>query len=73
LHPAARPVINNDFYREVVFPGKFKIALVVGRHGHHRARPVFHKDIIGHPQRDLFVIDGIDDISPAKDPFFLRI
>ena len=53
--------------------GKFKIALVVRRHAHDRARAVTHQNVIGDPDGDPLVAHRIDRIGAGENAgFFLR-
>src|SRR5437667_10870655 len=45
---------NNDANGELIGGRELKVALVVCRHGHHRARPVFHEHKIRDPNGHEF-------------------
>ncbi len=47
--------------------GELEVALVVGRHGHDRARAVASQHIVGDPDRDLLAGGRIDGVSAGKD------
>ena len=53
--------------------GKFIIALIVGRNGHHGARPVSCQDIIGDVDGNFFFVDGINGVSADKNATLLLI
>jgi hypothetical protein len=42
---------------QIVFGGESKIALIVGRHRHHRPFAITHKHIVGHPHRQLLAVE----------------
>ncbi len=46
--------------RQIEFFGKFKIALVMRRHGHDRARAITGQHIVRDPDRNFFSVDRID-------------
>ncbi|CPR55126.1 Uncharacterised protein [Salmonella enterica subsp. enterica serovar Bovismorbificans] len=45
---------NHRLDGQTVFGGKFVVALIVTRNGHHRASAVLHQDKVCRPDRDLF-------------------
>ena len=42
-------------------------------HGHDRARPVAHQDVVGDPDRDRLAVDGIDGKPPSRDTVLLLL
>ena len=56
---------------EVVFPGEFKVPLIVGRHAHHHARAVVSQHIVPHPDGDGGLQIGMPGIQPREHPGFL--
>ena len=46
---------------QVVFQGKFKVALVMRRHSHHGAVAIRHQHIVAHPHFDLRTGQGVRD------------
>ena len=70
---ASRYRLDHDFHRQVVLLGKFEVALVVRRHGHHRAGAVFRQDEIRHPDRNLRAGKWIHRKAPGERiPLFRR-
>ncbi len=53
--------------RQVVALGELTVALVVRRHGHDRARPVVHQDVVGDPDRYPLVVDRVHDEVAGED------
>ena len=52
---------------QVELLGELEVALVVRRHGHDRAGAVVHQDVVGDPDRDPGVVDGVDRVEPGED------
>ena len=52
---------------EFVFFGELVVALVVGGHAHDGAGAVVHEDVVGHPDRNLFAVVGIDGVAAGVD------
>ncbi len=59
--------LDDDLDGDVVLAGELEVALVVGGHGHHGARAVFHQRVVGHPERYLLAVDGVDDVAAGED------
>ena len=53
--------------------GKGEVALVVGGHGHDRTGSVAHHHIVGDPDGDTLVVDGVDGVAAGKDARLLFI
>ncbi|MNQ61793.1 hypothetical protein D3C85_761140 [compost metagenome] len=47
--------------RQGVLVGELEVALVVGRHGHHRAFAVVHQHVVGDPHRQLLAGQRVQD------------
>ena len=58
--------LHNANLRDGVLLGKFKIAFVMRRHGHDRARAVADQDIVGDPNRNPLGVDRIDCVATCK-------
>ena len=52
---------------DVVLGGEGVVALVVGGHGHDGAGPVAHEDVVGHEDRHLRPVDGVDAEEAGED------
>ncbi|MPM77620.1 hypothetical protein SDC9_124627 [bioreactor metagenome] len=59
--------LYHHFNGQVKLAGKFKVTLVMRRHGHDGAGAVGHEHIICYPDRDLCIIDWIDGITTRPD------
>ncbi len=60
--------IHNDAHDwQVELPGKFRVAFVVGGHGHDGTGTVASQDVIGDPNRDRLARDGVGGVGAAKD------
>ena len=55
------------------FGREFKVALVVGWDGHDGACAVAHEDIVGDPDGDFVVVDGVDGKSAGEDAAFFLV
>ena len=65
--------MHHQLDRDAKGAGKIKVPLVVGWHCHNRPRAITHKHIVGDPDRDPLLIDGIDGIGSRPHPGFLSI
>ena len=52
---------------DAVLLGEGEVALVVGRHAHHRAVAVVHQDVVADPERDLLVAERVLDDEAGVD------
>ncbi|OQC23896.1 MAG: hypothetical protein BWX70_02725 [Verrucomicrobia bacterium ADurb.Bin070] len=59
--------------RDPEFLSKFKVARVVGRHGHDRARAVADQHVVGDPDGDLSAGHRIDRIRAGEDTGLLGV
>ena len=66
-------VLDHDADGQAVLLRELEVALVMGRHGHDRAGPVFHEHEVADPDRHLFVVQGIDRIGAGEDAFLLLL
>src|SRR5690554_7659481 len=57
--------------RQTVLAGEGKIALVVGRHGHHGAFAVAHEYIVGDPHRQLLAGERVLDEQTGRATLLL--
>ncbi len=64
--------LHDDRDCQPVLGRKFKVALVMRRNAHHRARSVFHQDEIPHPNRNLFAVEWIAGVPASEKSFFFR-
>ncbi len=58
---------DNDPNRDIVFPGKLEVPLIVGGNSHDGTGTVIHENVIGNPDRNLFSIYGIRRIGSGED------
>ena len=59
--------------RQLVLRGELEVALVVGRHRHHRAFAVTHQHVVGDPHRELLAGERMHDEQAGRHAFlFLR-
>ena len=63
---------NNRLDGQAVFGGKFVVALIVTRHGHHGACAVFHQYEVGGPDRYRFARQRVDRFEAGINAFFLH-
>ena len=63
--------MDNDADGQIELAGKFKVALVVGRHRHHGAGAVAHQHVIGNPDRDMLTGSRVDRVSAGEYAGFL--
>jgi hypothetical protein len=56
--------------RQAVLLGEGEVALVVRRHGHHRAFAVAHQHVVADPDLDLSPVSGWRTKMPVGMPFF---
>jgi hypothetical protein len=56
---------------EPVALGERVVALVVRGHGHDRARPVLHQDVVRDPDRDRLAVDRVDRVAAGEDAVLL--
>ena len=63
---AVHPVDHRDD-RQAKLDGKREVAVVVGGHGHNRARPIGDQHVIRDPDRDARVVDRVDGIRAGED------
>src|SRR5581483_1555274 len=66
-----RPDYRHD--RDAVGPAEFEIALVVGRHGHDRARSIAHQDEIADPDGNSRPAEGMDSAASGWQAKLLDI
>ena len=52
--------------RQVEFRGEIKVARIVGGNGHDGARAVADENVVGDPDRNLHVVDGIDRVGSRE-------
>ena len=52
--------------RKVEFRGEIKVARIVGGNGHDGARSVADEHVVGDPDRNLHVVDGIDRVGTRE-------
>ena len=66
-------VFGDDLFDgQAVFVGKCEVAFVVRGHGHHRAVAVSPEDVVGHPYFQRLAVDGVDDVTSGRHPFFFH-
>ena len=53
--------------REIERLREVEIALVVGRNGHDRARPVVHQHVVGDVDRQPLAVHGVHGMEPRVD------
>jgi hypothetical protein len=66
------PAFDGDhlFDRQAVLLGESEVALVVRRHGHHRAFAVAHQHVVADPDFDLLAGQRMVTKMPVGMPFF---
>ena len=64
LFPFGR--LDDQFDREIEFCGERQIALVMRRNSHNRARSVGGQNVVGDPNGNALVVDGIDGIRARE-------
>ena len=52
---------------------ELEVALVVGGHGHDRARAVGHQHVVGDPDRHVRAVDRVDGVGARKDAGLLLV
>ena len=57
--------------RQRILLRKLKVAFIVSRNTHHRARAVFHQHIVRYPDGNRLAAEGIDREQPVLSPSFL--
>ena len=65
--------LDDDLERQIVFFGKFEIALIVGRNRHDSTGAVVHQNKIGQKDRHAGPCQRIDAVRTGKDPLLLKI
>ncbi len=65
--------LDDYFDGQIVLAGKFKIALVAGRHAHNRACAVFGKHKIAQPDGHALAGKGMRGVCSCEDAFFFEI
>ena len=74
IDPQRRPVerLHHNLQRQMIFFGELIIPLVMRRHAHQRAGPVFRQHKIRHPNRNLRARIRIHRKPPGEKSLFLR-
>jgi len=63
---------NHEADFEVVFPGELVVAFVVSGDAHNRAGAIIHKDVVRHPDRNFFAVEGIDGVAAGGHAVFFN-
>ncbi len=58
--------LNDRNYFQAKLARKRKVAFIVRRYSHDRTRAIRHQHIIRHPDRDAFLIDGVDRVPTGE-------
>ena len=67
-----RFVLDDELHRQIVFFRKRKVAFIMRRDGHDRARAVFVEDVICNPNRHTRARQRMNGVSTRKHPAFFR-
>ncbi len=65
--------LHDDRDRQAVLAGELEVALVVGRHRHHRAGAVVVQDEVGGVDRDPVPRGGVHAIPPGEHPLLHEV
>ena len=72
IHPGLIRRRDHLQHGQAVFARKLPVALIVGRHRHHRAFAVTHEYEVGDKHRQLIARNRMHDFEPRIDAFFLH-
>ena len=72
-HRVAERVADHRLHRQAVLVRELEIALVVRRHGHHRAFAVAHQHVIADPDGELLARQRVRDVQPRRHAFLFDL